>query len=184
MMLHRIGLVGAGVVLLAALGFLPAFLHEKNSSIIPLDRSIPALSGKYLDKEYLLVFVGYVGCRDVCSPRLERLAELYSRLDEEKKNTSAVLFVDFVPENDPEQSRRFAEFFHKDFDGISTDKYLRKELRKELDIYFSSDAARPNEYNHSDYLYLLKQEEGMWHLRGVVTASHWDMEKLAYLFSL
>ena len=184
MALHKIALIGGGVILMAALGLLPAFLHEKNGGIIALDRPVSSLNAQFADKEYLMVFVGYVGCRDVCSPRLESLSRIYTELEAERKQKSGVLFIDFAPEGDPEQAERFARYFNGAFAGISADKTRRQELRRELDIYFSTDTARPNEYNHSDYLYLLKKEQGGWHLRGVLTGSRWQLDDLDYLFSL
>ncbi len=184
MAFRKIALIGGGVMLMAALGLLPAFLHEKNGGIIALDRPVPSLNTQFSDKEYLMVFVGYVGCRDVCSPRLESLSAIYAGLDGELKQKSGVLFIDFAPEGDPEQAERFARYFNGAFAGISADKAQRQTLRRELDIYFSTDAARPNEYNHSDYLYLLKKEQGGWHLRGVLTGTVWRPNDLDYLFSL
>lgn len=121
------------------------------------------INAQYLDvgkKEYMLVFYGYVGCTNVCSPILDDLNRFYSSESFLKFEPNVdLIFVNLLPKVSNELPDQFAKSFNPKFIGV----YLRdKEISgidKELNLYLANRADEPLEIDHSDHIYLIKREK-------------------------
>jgi len=64
----------------------------------------------------LLLFFGYVGCVDVCTPRLSELAKIFTVLVQ-KKTDVKVLFINLLPALDIKATDSFAKIFSSAVSG-------------------------------------------------------------------
>lgn len=165
--------IGVSVLLM----ILPAF-HSKELSRIPLSQEIELELLLDTKQKIELVFFGYAGCADVCSPRLSDLGSWYDTLSQKTRENLGLKFLDLSVPEQKELPQRFAEAFHKDFTGL----YLQqKELRrysKAFNVYFSSSLTTEGEFNHSAHLYLIKRDEQGKKLRFIYTAYPYDLQQI------
>lgn len=109
------------------------------------------------DKKNILLYFGYVGCADVCTPFLQKLSDLYES-DEFKvlKDDTDIFFLNLTPSIEPEQADQFAKYFHKSFKGIYLSRREVLSLDRSFELFFSDDLQESTELNHTDYLYLIR----------------------------
>ena len=166
---------------------LAVFFFMVMAIIIPLAQSIlfsnrstgkitinEQLSAPYLlgsDKQYMLVFFGYVGCTKVCTPILHELDAMY-----ESKNFDVIrdrvelVFVNLMPELEPDQPDLFAKSFNPHFRGIYLTQSELMNIDRELGVFFSKSISDTTELDHSDHLYLVeKKKDGTLVLRSIYT---------------
>lgn len=160
-----------------SLMILPAF-HSKELSRIQLSQEIELellLDGR---QEIELVFFGYAGCANICSPRLSDLGSWYATLSQKTRENVGMKFLDLSVPHQKELPQRFAEAFHKDFTGL----YLpEKELRrysKAFSVYFSPSLTTKGEFNHSSHLYLIKRDAQGKRVRFIYTAYPYDLQQI------
>jgi protein SCO1/2 len=110
------------------------------------------------NKEYLLVFYGYVGCAHVCTPVLENLAKFYQSKEFAPYEPKVdLLFVNLLPEVSLEQPDLFAKSFNTKFIGVHLSPKELQSLDKELSVYFAKQKGEAFELDHSDFVYLIKR---------------------------
>ena len=80
------------------------------------------------EKDIKIIFFGYSGCTDICTPRLYAINELYKTLDTKTKKRVGVEFVDISAPYDETMPSKFAKFFNSEFKGI----YLKKRCFERL----------------------------------------------------
>jgi len=135
----------------------PTFLKDSDMRI-EVNQSINLKKVLDTNKTVELVFFGYSGCVDICSPRLFSLSNWYSKLDDEIKEKFTIRFMDISQPKDKELPKLFADAFHEDFVGV----YLTfKELRdytKPFSVYFSKSITKDLEFDHSSNLYLVDRD--------------------------
>lgn len=108
------------------------------------------------DKKVILLFFGYVGCQDVCTPLLQNLSNLYkSKNFKDIKNDIDVIFVNLTPEIEEFQPDLFAKFFNKEFKGIYLSRKEVLSIDRNFSLFFSQNLSEKTELNHTDYLYLI-----------------------------
>ncbi len=119
------------------------------------------------DNKYVLVFFGYPGCNTVCPTNLQAMAEVYTKYQElYQDNQLAIIFVNLLLTKPPEATKAYAERFHKSFTAYQLSEQQLNYVGSQLGLYtFQSDN---NVLEHSDYIYLLIQEQpNMWHIKQV-----------------
>jgi protein SCO1/2 len=122
---------------------------------IEIDKSVKADFIKS-DKKAVIIFFGYVGCTDVCTPLLQRLNSLYkSKEFEEIKEDVDIIFVNLTPEVEKFQPELFAQFFNKKFKGVYLSKHETMNIDREFGVFFSQSLSDDSELNHTDYIYLI-----------------------------
>jgi len=168
-------------ILVGGIFLLPGVL--KQNGIIEVDRPVEnALFDKF-DKENLLVFFGYVGCRDICTPRLEEIAMLYDSLPPGMQAATEVLFINIKPLGDPDQSGLFSRSFHPAFKGVSLEGKTLETLMRVFDARYSPSMGRTGEYDHTAFLYLLKKEDAHYRIKAIFTLVPFNRKAIAhYLF--
>jgi len=108
------------------------------------------------DKKALLVFFGYVGCTDVCTPVLQSANDLYmSKEFKEYKKSVEFLFINLTPEVEEFQPDLFAKYFNKNFRGVYLSKKETLNIDRAFGIYFSRGLSDKSELNHTDNIYLI-----------------------------
>ncbi|MBU0721723.1 SCO family protein [bacterium] len=128
----------------------------KSGGVIEIDKEIRADFIKS-DKQILLIYFGYVGCADVCTPALQKISTLYNsdELKELKKDVD-VLFINLTPDTESFGPALFAKFFHEDFKGVYLSNKEILSLDRTFGVFFSKDLNDKTELNHTDYLYLIE----------------------------
>lgn len=135
-------------------------LTQENGGRIAVNKRIEAPYLNENQKEYLLVFFGYVGCVKVCTPVLHQIGDFYASAQfAPLKPFVGVSFVNLMPELAPDQPDMFAKSFHPDFKGVYL---MQKELMRvdrQFSLFFSKSISDPGEIDHSDHLYLIQRKK-------------------------
>lgn len=129
----------------------------KNSKII-INKEVDATFLKNIDKENIVLFFGYVGCTDVCTPILEELGAIFSSNKANLKDSTAVVFVNLTSEISHEQPQLFASFFNENFIGLHLDKKDLYAVDRKFNLFYSAGINDKDELSHSDFIYLLKKQ--------------------------
>ncbi len=157
-------IVFAGVIL--SILFLNTW--KDNSHKINLNREIKTTIFNQYKEEQLLVFFGYVGCVDVCTPRLEELNEIYTQVD---SNKTAVVFINLSKVYDEDLPLLFVHHFNKNFYAPHLDKNILDEIKSEFNIYFAQSFRSSEDYDHTSFVYLLKREKDGFKLKSIYIAT-------------
>ena len=159
------------LVLIGVIAFTPT-LFDRSIGKTDVDKKIHSSSFAQYESSVLLVFFGYAGCVDVCTPRLQELADIYRSI-KANKNVE-VIFMNVISPTDPELPERFARFFHPDFQGIYPDEEELEILKKELDLYIVRSLFDEDEYDHTSFLFMLQKKKDGYHLRHVYMQAPFD----------
>ena len=130
------------------------------------------------DKDVALVFFGYSGCSDICTPRLYSINEIYNSLHVDVKKRVDVEFLDVSVPVDNTLPVRFAAFFNPDFKGIFLNSKILREYTRAFDVYFSQSLSDTTEYDHTSNLYLLKKTDIKKELRYIYSSYPYDIDQI------
>lgn len=130
------------------------------------------------DKKVKLVFFGYSGCQDICTPRLHSLSKFYNALDKETKKKFGVTFIDISNPLDKSLPSRFATYFNPDFKGLFLDKKSARLYARAFDVFFSKSLLDKHEYNHTSNLYLVTKKNRHKRIRYIYTAYPYDYKQI------
>jgi protein SCO1/2 len=109
------------------------------------------------DKKVVLLFFGYVGCEDVCTPILQKLSDLYDSKEFETLRESVdIIFVNLTPEVEEFQPDLFAKFFNNNFLGVYLSKKSVLSIDRNFGLFFSRGLMDVNKLNHTDHIYLIQ----------------------------
>ena len=112
------------------------------------------------EKKYILLYFGYVGCAEVCTPFLDKLSTLYrSKEFHALKENTDIFFVNLTSKIEPSQADMFAKAFNKNFKGVYLSKKELFSLDREYGLFYSDDLSDTTALNHTDYLYLLENNK-------------------------
>lgn len=108
------------------------------------------------DKKIVLIFFGYVGCTDICTPILEKFSTLYNSTEFDYiRNEIDVYFVNLKPEIEVFQANLFAKYFNDDFKDVYLSRRELLNIDRAFGLFFSKDLNDDTELNHTDYIYLI-----------------------------
>ncbi len=156
---------------------LPSF-HTKELSRIELSQEINLGLLLDADQDVELLFFGYAGCADVCTPRLSDLGKWYASLPEKTRERLGFKFLDLSVPEQKDLPMNFAKAFHPDFHGIFLCQRELRRYTKAFSVYFSSSLTQESEYNHTAHLYLLKRDSRGKKLRFVYSAYPYDFQQI------
>jgi protein SCO1/2 len=125
-----------------------------------------------------LLFFGYAGCVDVCTPRLSDLGRWYASLPEKMRERVGLKFIDLSVPEQKDLPMDFAKAFHPDFQGIFLSESELRRYTKAFSVYFSSSLTQKSEFNHTAHLYLLKRDSRGKRLRFVYSAYPYDFQQI------
>ncbi len=127
-------------------------------------------------KEIELVFFGYAGCTDICTPRLHDIAAWYR--SSAYKDQVQVRFLDISRPYDTFLPELFAASFHQEFIGIYLKDENLREYTKAFSVYFARSFRNKHEFDHTANLYLLKRTKNSKELRYIYSAYPYDFEQI------
>lgn len=130
------------------------------------------------NNEIELVFFGYSGCSEICTPRLFDLHEIYNTLEEDIKQKVGVVFLDISVPKDQKLPQRFAEFFNSEFKGIYLNKNILRDYTKVFNIYFAQSLIESTQYDHTANLYLVKKNKNKKEIRYIYSAYPYNIEQI------
>lgn len=130
------------------------------------------------EKDIKILFFGYAGCVDICTPRLQDLATFYATLDEKTKKRVSLEFLDISRPADANLPDSFAKFFNNNFKGIYLDDTILRTYTKAFRVYFSQSLLDEKEFDHSANLYLVKKNKDKKELRYIYSAYPFDFEQI------
>ena len=143
------------------------FFSAKMDGAVTINQEIDADYIKS-DKKIVLLFFGYVGCKYVCTPDLEKIAKLYeSNPLKGIKNDIDVLFVNLKPEVGKDAPDIFAKSFDSHFKGIYLTKSEIQNIDRSFGLSFSDDLSDKTQMNHSDNLYLISNNSNSKVLKSI-----------------
>jgi len=133
--------------------------------IFSLDKKLETKVFDDYDEDILLLFFGYVGCIDVCTPRMTELANIYDKINKEK--SICPVFVNLTELKDTKLAQVFASTFHKDYKALEISKLELNRLKKEFKVYSAPSLSSKTDLNHTSFLFLLKKEKSEYHLKRI-----------------
>ena len=123
------------------------------------------------EKKIVLLFFGYVGCTDVCTPILNELNNLYESKEFKKiQRDTEILFINLTPEVQEFQPDLFAKYFNEGFKGIYLSRKETLSIDRNFGVFFSRDLNEETELNHTDYVYLIDNSKKKMILKNIYTA--------------
>lgn len=128
----------------------------KDAGVLKLDKKIDSKIFDEFENKYIFVFFGYVGCVDICTPRLRELSNIYNLVKKEKIDINT-LFVNMVDLKDKDLPQLFASSFNKEFKASNFNKEELYKIKDEFNVYNIPSLTKENEYNHTSFLFLLKK---------------------------
>ena len=172
------------VIILLALFFLSVPLFQslifssKSEGVIHIDKEIQIDFVKS-DKKNILLYFGYVGCTDVCTPFLEKLSDLYeSKNFQTLQEKTDVFFINLTPGIEPSQADMFAKVFNQNFKGVYLSKKELYSIDRNFGLFFSDNLNESTEINHTDYLYFIENNTNSHILRSIYFTHPLRSEKL------
>jgi protein SCO1/2 len=113
-----------------------------------------------IEKENIILFFGYVGCVDVCTPLLHELNAMYvSKAFHGLEESTAIVFVNLIPELKSDQPQLFATSFNEKFIGLHLNKRDLYSIDRAFSLFYTPSLSNKNELSHSDSIYLLKKKD-------------------------
>lgn len=131
-------------------------------------------------KKQTLVFFGYVGCTDICTPRMQEIAALMQHYKQQSfRNDLDVLFINLDSTSTTDQADTFAKSFHQDFMGVTLPKNELMKITSIFNTYFSASLTDSTKINHTQNLYLLRQDNNQnYYLRNIYTKVPYDSKTI------
>ena len=156
---------------------IPTFF-TKGISRVELNKNIDLELILNDNKDVKIIFFGYSGCSDICTPRLYDINKLYNSLDTKTKKRVGVEFLDISIPIDTTLPDRFANFFNKEFKGIYLDKNILMDYTRAFDVYFARALFDKTEYDHTANLYLVKKDDNNKFIRYIYTSYPYDFKQI------
>lgn len=175
--LHSTSILLLVVVVSILIMIIPTFL-TKGISRVSLNKefNLPLILND--EKDVKLLFFGYSGCTDICTPRLHSLNEFYKTIDKNITSRVGVEFLDISIPNDNTLPSRFTAFFNPNFKGIYLSNDILREYTKEFDVYFAQSLMDRAEYEHTANIYLVKRTENKKELRYIYSSYPYDFKQI------
>jgi len=175
--LHSLSILFFVLLVSIAIMIIPTFFTKgisrvelHNKIVLPL-----VLDDK---KDVKIIFFGYSGCTDICTPRLESLSHFYKDLNASVKQRVGVEFLDISVPYDKTLPMRFAQFFHKEFKGIYLSQTNLREYTRAFNIYFAQSLSDKTEYDHTTNIYLIKKSAQDKEIRYVYSSYPYDFKQI------
>jgi len=143
------------VIIIVIFPIVILFFYSKEHTFVEQEKILSQEYSKYFKSQYTLLYVGYTGCVNICTPRLTEIATI-QRVLSDRGNEIDYMFLDLRTLGD-DVSRDFLKAFHGNFELLSLDENLKNKFLRELGFYYSKSLYDRNEFEHSSYLYLIEK---------------------------
>jgi protein SCO1 len=159
-------------LLVLCLSIAPIFIAFFYNNEKTFSQNETQLSNKFLrhfNKKYTLVYIGYTGCINICTPRLFEVSNLQRALDIKKYGSNLeFMFLDIRTLGDG-TTKDFLKAFDAKIDVLSLDDKAKQEIIRELNFYFARSLSDSNEFEHTSYMYLIeKRENEVFHIATIM----------------
>lgn len=147
--------------------FQSLLFSSKSNGVITINKEVQ-VNFIQSDKKHILLYFGYVGCANICTPFLSKLSLLYES-DKFKilKGDTQVIFVNLNPDTVASQVDMFAKTFNQNFNGIYIPRKEILSIDRNLGLFFSDSLTDKMEINHTDYLYLIDNQKNIKILKNI-----------------
>ncbi len=161
------------ILISAAVMVVPTFRSQGISSVkVDKEFTLPLILEDR--KDIKLVFFGYSGCDDICTPHLNSIDKLYRRLTPAEQQRVGVEFVDISSPHDVTLPERFARFFNDSFKGIYLKSDEVRKYTRVFGVYFAPSLDGSGSIDHTASLYLVQKRDGRKYLRAIYSAYPYD----------
>jgi protein SCO1/2 len=160
------------LIILIGILFQPTIFN--NGSVVNLDKEIKStfFNDKNDKNENLMVFFGYVGCVDICTPRLKEISEIYNDL-KDKMNID-FYFINLTDSVSSDIADIYVKNFNENFKGIQLSKVDLEKLKSDFNVFSIKSLINENELEHTSFLFYLKKENNVYRIKKIFTASILD----------
>jgi protein SCO1/2 len=155
MSISKFSVVFVALLLLLFLGFPLMMLSGDKQGKVTLEEKVELPFKVQSNTKVVLLYFGYVGCKTICTPSLEEIADIYNVLEDTKD--VSFYFVNIAKEG--VGAEEFASFFHKDFIGLQLTQKETSSLMGDLRAYSSDALVADGDIYHTGYLYLITQKK-------------------------
>lgn len=128
------------------------------------------------EKNYVLLYFGFVGCTTICPPALNEISEIYEKLD---KTKFSFYFVNLQENTPPENVELFVKVFHPDFKGVYLDKENITKTISKLNVKYAKALFDKNDIEHSGFLYFLEKENNLFVQKYIYTTKPFAIDLIA-----
>lgn len=142
--------------------------YQKNGTI-EVNEEIVAPFLKDFKKDNIILFFGYVGCIEVCTPLLHQLKMMYEKPDfNNLRSSTDIVFVNLLTDVTPDSVKQFTNSFNVNFKGIYLSSRELNKMERNFRLFFSKNLFNKAKMNHTDYIYLIKrQTNGQFLLKNI-----------------
>ena len=153
--------------------FIPSFYSNNTAGKFDkkVDINLPFLEKE--QKPIVLLFFGYVGCTEICTPALHQLDEIFKKID--SKNVS-LYFINLLTSADPQSVDDFAKSFNPAFNGVYLNQKEIDTVITKLNVMSVPSLLDKNVIDHSAFLHLFEKENGVYKQKYIYTTSPFDMD--------
>jgi protein SCO1/2 len=152
--------------------------HLQNSKLV-VNKKIDSNILDSIKEQNIVLFFGYVGCVDICTPLLQELNAMYSSdAFQELQGSTAIVFVNLIPELKSDQAQLFASFFNDKFTGIHLSKKELYTIDRKFSLFYTPSISDKNELSHSDSIYFLKKENKALILKNIYMTHPFNAKQL------
>lgn len=126
-----------------------------------IDQDNNLFSNENFRNQWNLIFIGYTNCPDVCPNTLNQMTQLYNALDPKIQNKFQFILLSVDPERDtPEHLKKYLDYFHEDFIGVSGEKTQIDKTVKALGGIYSLNKEEGEFYtvDHSARIFIVGPE--------------------------
>lgn len=120
----------------------------------------------------VLVYFGYVGCTDVCTPALQDLAQVHQL---SKKygfvQEPSIWFINMTPQMDTLSVQSWAEHFDPEFKSYAPNQVELVKMAQTLNMIYTQLGTKAE---HRPYAYLLQKTLTGYQLRYIYTSSPYN----------
>lgn len=153
--------------------FIPSFYSNNTAGKFEKEVDINLQFLEKEEKPIVLIFFGYVGCTDVCTPALHQLNEIYKKID--SKNVS-LYFINLLTSADPQSVDAFAKSFNPAFKGVYLNQKEIDTVITKLNVMSVPSLLDKNVIDHSAFLHLFIKENDVYKQKYIYTTSPFDMD--------
>lgn len=148
-----------------------------STATIIMDKKIESKIFDKFDNRFYFVFFGYVGCDDVCTPRLQEIVPIHNELIKNGKDLKTV-FVNLIYLKDSSLPQLFAKTFSEDFEGIYLEGNELNRIMSEFGVFNVPSLSVKGDYDHTSFLFLVTKEKNIVKLKRIYTNTPFDREKI------
>lgn len=143
--------------------FIPLFqsilFQETTAGKIYINKQIEVPYLHASEKKLALVFFGYYGCADICTPFLEKMSKIYeSDAFSPYKKDIDIYFINLNPSVKKNNPDEFAKYFNSNFKGVYLAHNEIMKIDRSFGLYHAKSLKNKYDMKHTDSLYLLKKD--------------------------